>query len=388
MLGKTNITTLSESAIVTEIEDYSWIQMQSGVFGNFVKAIYRNGYLVGITADGTIVYTTDGEAWQTHVLEYEDCKLNDIEWDGSRFILVGGYSNNGEDTGLILWTEDLKEYVKMGIESGGATEYYAVYHSNGEFIIIAQKKESGKRVIYEYIGNLADSWKIQKKLIPKISSGYDVRKVTVAKNSSEMLLRINYFPNINSFAHWTDEIQKIDNTGEFTWLYTVNSDGASSMNVYECKDFLYYGSMMSADDYRIVKVSLSNESNIVSTGQDFSLKEGVYFNECQIFISNHEMLIVKKGESIADKTLDDLIEVAPEFTMNCITKAFGQLYIFGNQGLILKSSVETNNEEVLTVQTISAKKALLDSKKYTDERYTILEKRIAALESGGSDENI
>ena len=126
---------------------------------------------------------------------------------------------------------------------------------------------------------------------------------------------------------------------------------------------------------------------VMSSEKNFAFVDGVYFNNCQIFINNHEMLIVKKGESIADKTLDDMIEIAPELTMNCITKAFGQLYIFGNQGVILKSSVETNNEEVIIVQAISAKKALLDSKKYTDERYAALEERIAALESGESGNN-
>lgn len=82
-----------------------------------------------------------------------------------------------------------------------------------------------------------------------------------------------------------------------------------------------------------------------------------------------------------DKTLDDLVEIAPELTMNCITKAFGQLYIFGNRGAILKSSVETNNEDTVTVQTLSAKKALADAKIYVDERYAELEARIAALEA-------
>lgn len=56
MLGKTNITTLTEGAVVTEIEDYNWIQMQSGIYGNFAKAVYANDYLAAITADGTIAY--------------------------------------------------------------------------------------------------------------------------------------------------------------------------------------------------------------------------------------------------------------------------------------------------------------------------------------------
>ena len=45
MLGKTNINTLTEGTIVTEIENYRWIQMKSGIFSDFVKAIYKNDYL-------------------------------------------------------------------------------------------------------------------------------------------------------------------------------------------------------------------------------------------------------------------------------------------------------------------------------------------------------
>ena len=66
--------------------------------------------------------------------------------------------------------------------------------------------------------------------------------------------------------------------------------------------------------------------------------------------------------------------------MNCIIIAFGQLFIFGNQGVILKSSAETNNEEAIAVQELSAKKALADAKRYTDEQFAVLEARIAALE--------
>lgn len=147
-----------------------------------------------------------------------------------------------------------------------------------------------------------------------------------------------------------------------------------------CKDTLYYMSTLALDNYEFAKVSEANEVFSLSTGKNFALKSGVYFNGCELFINAHEMLVVKKGESIADKTLDDLIEIAPELTMNCITKAFGQLFIFGNQGAILKSSVETNNESAITVQTISAKKALADAKQYTDEQYAVLEARVAALE--------
>ena len=90
---------------------------------------------------------------------------------------------------------------------------------------------------------------------------------------------------------------------------------------------------------------------------------------------------MRKGESIAEKTIGDMLEIAPEMQMNCISKAFGRLYVFGNQGLILESSTETGNEAGIAVQTISAKKALADAKAYTDARYAELEDRIAALEA-------
>lgn len=120
-LGKTNITALSEGAIVTEIEDYKWVQMQAGITGNFVKAIYKNDYLAAITADGTVAYTTDGEVWQTFTPEYEGCRFNDIYWDARRYIIVGSYeftdtsSNKKYQRGLILTTSDFSVYEKAEI---------------------------------------------------------------------------------------------------------------------------------------------------------------------------------------------------------------------------------------------------------------------------------
>ena len=81
MLGKTNITALQEGAIVTDVADYGWIQQQIGINGNFVRTIFNNQYLVGITENGIIAYTADGEVWQTVVPDYVDIRLNDIAWD-------------------------------------------------------------------------------------------------------------------------------------------------------------------------------------------------------------------------------------------------------------------------------------------------------------------
>lgn len=387
MLGKTNITTLSEGAIVTEVEDFKWIQMQSGVHGNFVKAIYKNDYLVAITADGTVVYTTDGEVWQTSILEYEDCKLNDIEWDGSRFILAGSHTATvGEATatyGLILITTDLVNFTLFDIKSNDDDgshynkEYYAVHAKNGKSYILAYRIEysSFKLVLYE-----SDLVNTIGKNIYVWTYYFGSGTISVAKNSTEMLLCFNA-SIYNYDKDCYNRVYKV-NGNNIATVKMLSEKGTTIPMVFaiECKDTLYYMSALTQDNYEFAKVSEANETFAMSTEKNFAFKSGVYFNNCELFINNHEMLIVKKGESIADKTLDDLIEIAPELTMNCITKAFGQLYIFGNQGAILKSSVETNNESTITVQTLSAKKALSDAKQYTDEQFALLEARIAALE--------
>ncbi len=375
MLGKTNITTLSEGAIVTEVEDFKWIQMQSGVYGNFVKAIYKNDYLVAITADGTVVYTTDGEVWQASVLEYENCKLNDIEWDGSRFLFAGSYSANNVTIGLILATSNFDAY-EMVRSDAEIDSFWAIYSQNGKYLVLGSKSSDMKL----FKGTLTDEeWEGTS----KITSYYNdasPQSIVVGKNTNGMMVTFMNIRTLSSTLYNTYYIYQIINGG-FSLISTM-SVTKSHRNVlaFECKDALFYMSLQSSDDYKFVKVLNSREEILLSSGINFMFVDGVYFNGCELFINNHEMLIVKKGESIADKTLDDLIEIAPELTMNCITKAFGQLYIFGNQGTILKSSVETNNENAIAVQTISAKKALSDAKQYTDEQYAILEARIAALE--------
>ena len=381
MLGKTNITTLSEGAIITEVEDFKWVQMQSGTYGNFVKAIYKNGYLVAITADGTVAYTTDGEVWQTSVPEYTDCKLNDIEWDGSRFILAGSFFTNNRLNGLILATSDFSSY-EMIKNDNEIDSFWALYPQNGKYLVLGSAETDMKC----FVGSLGDNgWE----KIVAVCTWYRSdcpQTVVFGKNSNGMLVTLMSSRNESSAVYNTHFIYKIANEGN---LLRVKSVGASSANrnvsVFECKDTLFYISLQSTDDYRFAKVLSSGEEMLMSSGINYMFVDGVYFNGCELFINNHEMLVVKKGESIADKTLDDLIEIAPELTMNCVTKAFGQLFIFGNQGAILKSSVETNNEEAITVQTISAKKALADAKKYTDEKYVALEARIVALEGASTE---
>lgn len=401
MLGKTNITTLSEGAVVTEIEDYKWIQMQAGITGNFVKAVYENGCLAAITADGIIAYTTDGEVWNTSAPEYESCQLNDIYWDGNRFILTGSHSITITDSdmtlqmGLILTTVDFLSYEQIEVPGENSigdgtsvwiSEYLGVYMENRKYFMMAVKKTGSistanhtitLKTIYlcRVIGDLVNKWETE------ISRYFDRLNplFSIAKSINKFIVSYNGTYTNGSRTESVDAVSIFNNYEKKDIEVKSQSDNLRTP-VFECRNELYYMRLYSSYNYEFGKVLENDEKIVLSQNINYGFVDGIYFNECQLFISSHAMLIVKKGESIADKTIDDLVEIAPELTMNCITKAFGQLYIFGNQGAVLKSSVETNNEEAITVQALSAKKALAEAKKYTDEQFVVLEARIAALE--------
>lgn len=381
MLGKTNINVLTEGTIVTEIKDYRWVQMKAGIFSDFVKAVYKNDYLVAITMDGKVVYTTDGEVWTVWVLEYENCRLHDIDFDGSNFILVGSYieTETLQQKYLIIITSDFISYERKEIISDEEyVDCWAVYPKNGKHIFISQSKT--RSILHILLCDLSDGI-CEEALF--FSEGPNVPStISIAKNSRDIILtgadsdsKKHSVNKISTDTLIAAELSSLDTDQTITQEWKVKK-----VSTFECKDELYYAAFEAAASYKFAKLLSSGEEMLMSRDINYMFVDGVYFDGCQIFINAHEMLIVKKGENIADKTYDDLIEIAPELTMNCITKAFGQLYIFGNQGVILKSSAEANNDEAIAVQTLSAKRALNEAKIYTDERFVALEARITALE--------
>ena len=389
MLGKTNITALQEGAIVTDVADYVWIQQQIGINGNFVRTIFNNQYLVGITENGIIAYTADGEVWQTVVPDYVDIRLNDIAWDGNRFLVAGSCRNEDEDTKkdypripLLLSIADFAKHEPINIISSldplipnpygddlAPTIRYmgdilAIYPENNKYVILAlgQKSLSTFYLFYTDLSSFCE-----KDEYPQVST--IAYPFSIAKSSYGMIM---------GYASYRGSIYKPEKDG----LKRVLENNVSNrLYVFESKDEFYYMGLTESHKYELRKILSTLETTLISSNINWMFSDGVYYNGCQLFINNHSMLIVKKGESIGEKTLDDLVEIAPEATMTFIEKAFGQLFIFGNQGLILKSTNEVNNKEAITVQHLSAKQALAQSKIYTDEQVTSLEARIAALEA-------
>lgn len=378
MLGKTNISALQEGAIVEDIADFRWLEQQAGISGNFVQAVFKNNYLIGITANGNIVYTTDGESWEKSVPEYNDIKLSDVEWDGTRFLISGSYKEDGTEKALLLSTTDFSRYEKIDIAAlfpstiTSASELVYVYPENGKYVLVAKDARTDSSIIlHKLYGDLKSTFTHQ-----KIKNGTGAYSVSFAKNSSRSIISLCIGNYEYRFAITADRLEET-----LSHYSNYSGDSYADMGVaFECKDVLYFFNKASSAKRELMKYVDESNNSILTTGINWSFTDGVYFDECELFINQHDMLIVKKGEKISEKTLDDMIEIVPEKTITCIEKAFGRLYIFGNQGLILKSTNEVNNEEGILVQYLSAMQALAESKRYTDEKIAALEARVKALE--------
>lgn len=379
MLGKTNISALQEGAIVEDIADYRWIEQQAGINGNFVQAVFKNNYLIGITTNGNIVYSTDGELWQKSIPEYNDIKLNDVEWDGTRFLISGSYKEGGIEKALLLSTADFSDYEKIDITAlfpntiTNASELLYVYPENGKYILVAKDagvtNEIMNIALHKLYGDLKSTF-----VHTRIKNGTGDYAVRFAKNSSRSTISFSVSNYEYRFEITGDRVREIKE------ISGGNGTFVGSGTTFECKDIFYFFNKAALSKRELLKYIDESNEIILSTGINWSFTDAVYYDECELFINQHNMLIVRKGENISEKTLDDMIEIAPEKSIVCIEKAFGRLYIFGNQGVILKSTNEVNNEEGILVQHLSAQQALAESKRYTDEQIAALAARVKALE--------
>lgn len=405
MLGKTNITAIQESTNVTDIEDYIWKSMKiDGVNSDFVKAVYGNDMLVAITRDGTIVSTADGENWKKTRIETEDAyELEDIIWTGSQYVMVGnrkeivtetGLGNTGSNNtttsykyhGMIVKSKQLTEFSIEEDEDNFYSRYYAVVEKDGSYIIISKEykknadgtQDSDGGGVYAVTKNASGSVKtrIAKCTVYQNSECYHFNrcKVIVAKNNGGGAV----FVEEQNDSHYG--VYKTSDWMAYHGSTMATGTSYEFLAMFECKGYLYYCEAQ-GNGYYLSKIISTSTVNIICKDIPIFFIDAVYFNKCEIFLTRNSMLVIRTGESIAEKIADELIEITYDFEIKFVEKAFNKLYIFGAGGNILCSSDEAQNNEGIAVKTMSATKALYDAKTYTDEKYAALEARIIELEN-------
>lgn len=392
MLGDTNITAISENTLVTEIENYSWIAQESGAAGNIIKAIFVNNMLAAVTGAGEVIYTNDGETWKISETNIAESSFADIIWAGERYVIVGSEGTKG----LLITSADLKEFTKIDLSNNpyvsttsgptsahDATKIFGITFGNKMYTIFGISDSKSGFHLLSWSGKELDSLVFESH--GNSGNGYQGVNGYIAKNSLGCAIYTKSAYRGTSSTAYPNEAHRayvIYDMGSFNGLVSkfVEDDHAKLLNVFEVKDELYMQYLKSDFSYQLVKISTNGtEVFVMNTGNNFGFVDGIYYNNCQVFFNTHDMLVVKKGESIADKTVNDLIEITYDGTITYAVKAFDKIFLFGNSGMVLASSDEEKSNEALAVSTMSARKALYDANKYTDNQLSGLKESLAVL---------
>ena len=153
-----------------------------------------------------------------------------------------------------------------------------------------------KETIYlnRYAGDLVNKWEeLQVRNFVTLNPLF-----SVASNSNKFI--ISYSGSYSSGSN-TSSIRevRIITSYEAKLIEAKGQSGNLLVPTFECKNELYYMYLYSSDNYVFAKVIDSDEKITLSQDINYGFVDGIYFNSCLIFINTHEMLIVKKGESIA-----------------------------------------------------------------------------------------
>lgn len=397
MLGKTNITALQEGAIVTEIADYGWMKQDIGITDNFIQVICKNGYLVGITSGGKIAHTKDGEVWEISEVTHSSLfGLYDIEWNGEYFFICGWHIKDGRERGIIFKTTDFSAFEILDSTAidnlfsdldDVSVRYSQILYSGSKYILAVVLADYN-RFNHSTYAIITDFSTYSNKITVHLGSIY---APVFAKKSDSILCS---YIETGSVTYSHPVTLKIVNQNVLSKTYeeicgqsrSYQGGITVSVPVFSCRDSFYassqYGNCSEGLEYDYSLARCSEGTGIkLSNGTDFGFISGCYFSGKYVFLNKTSILVFSKESEITGKTLDDLIDIGSETELSIIIGAFNKLFIFGNGGLILKSTNEVNNNEAITVQYLSAKQALAQSKTYTDEQISTLEARVSALEA-------
>lgn len=396
MLGKTNITSIKDGTVITDVEDFVWNEVGTrSVDGAFKKSIFGNNTLVAVTEGGTVIYSKDGENWDEALFEANaEYKIIDVVWDGKRFVFAA-------NDPVIITTEDFQEYKRYAISD--VKRLYAIfYNADSTYTVIAAKMSVySNNYTFSTVfckGTLEDMKTVT--IIDSVTHHTEEDCLMAIKN---LYIKTAHSSNIiicyikekasasDTYSHQVGISEDGTSVKKLLASYGTSAGGnlpagvyygaSNKYKVFSFKNAVYYMDTLEENKELIRLKDLSDEKgDVVSAGKDWGFIGGVYFNKCDVLVNANQMLVVKSGEHLADKVIEDLIDITYDFAITNIIKAFEKIYLFGTGGHILVSSNEIKNENALAIKTMSASKALYEAQKYADEKCKELEERVARLE--------
>lgn len=366
MLGKTNaiFVTDTESAPVQLVQE----TILTVSTADIEKIEYVNGYYFAFLSDEKVLYGKE---------------INSL-----------GILKNGEEilyASHVIYADGKYYFARSNKEamvyaSEGLNEFTTIAIKDGHKIIGLYKSTEDKIVILVYSSNL-----LYMLVATTLESYQETESQFIEIKAS------NYFSPELSFFRGSrmikDRIIMYERTGNSNAFGTVaiSMDGTrvvadSSYNFYAHGHFYSYSKSNNTIYYSVngINYSLLGTVDAINSLYIMEFDEGViglFFKS-----GNTYKFSVAEAPTKIISAVDNAVEVNIIGNILTGTEIAGHTYIGCSGGVILKTyadySGSGNAPDAALLKTLSAKQALTESKKYTDELIAALEARIALLEAG------
>jgi hypothetical protein len=391
MLGKTNLLFVAEDEPTDLSFNPQYILTSSS--SNILKIEYINNLYFVFTSDDKVLYGSDINSLQTLKKDGSPFPATYIIYKNNAYYMITKESNT--EKVVVYKTSNLTSFEEIVIrrenseeryDSGSTITYCAgalLLTSDNRIAMLYSKTEDDRPRIrfilcdtfdsFDHVGNnfiefneyLECDCNKTYMLKDRIFSYY-------ASNSIYLITLDGSLQKVNPFSNYA--------AGYFFYVSTYTTSSMSSSR----KLAVYYS--LNGVDYQAVQLDIPAYNVSTTKGVSFFEYDG---NIVMLYPDENDGMSQKIVISTTPKGLADATKTAMPVSVDYgIQTKIGlykddYVYLGCTGGIIIKANLDytnTTRPDITILKTLSAKQALVESKRYTDEKIAALEARVAALE--------
>lgn len=384
MLGKTNLLFVAEDEPTDLSFNPQYILTSSS--GNILKIEYINNLFFVFANDNKVLYGSDINNLQTLKKDGSPFPATYIIYKNNAYYMITKEESNEKvvvykTTNLTSFEEILIRSVSSEVNSD-LTVYNAgalLLTSDNKIAMLYSKVRENVPRIRFILTDSFDGFNHESNNFIEFNEymGYDFYKTYMLKDRI-----FSYYSSNSLYLITLDGTLK--NVTQFTnyaagYFFYVSTYATSSMS-YDTKLAVYYS--LNGVDYQAVKLDVS--------AYNINVKDVSFFE----YDGNIAMLYPENGTqkiaiSPTPKGLVDAVKtaipVSVDYSIQTKISLYKDDYVYlgSTGGIIIKAKLDytdTTRPDITVLKTLSAKQALVESKRYTDEKIAALEARVKALE--------
>ena len=388
MLGKTNLLFVAEDEPTDLSFNPQYILTSSS--GNILKIEYINNLFFVFANDNKVLYGSDINNLQTLKKDGSPFPATYIIYKNNAYYMITKEESNEKvvvykTTNLTSFEEILIRSVSSEVDSD-LTVYNAgallLTSDNKIAMLYSKVRENVPRMRF-ILTDSFDSFNHESNNFIEFNEymGYDFYKTYMLKDrifsyySSNSLYLITLDGTLKNVTQFTNYA-----AGYFFYVSTYNTSNMSSSR----KLAVYYS--LNGVDYQAVQLDIPAYNASTTKGVSFFEYDG---NIAMLYPDENDEMKQKIAISPTPKGLVDAVKtaipVSVDYSIQTKISLYKDDYVYlgSTGGIIIKAKLDytdTTRPDITVLKTLSAKQALVESKRYTDEKIAALEARVKALE--------